>query len=197
MTEIYIVRHGESLANAAEVYLGHADWDLSETGYVQARNTAERLSGVKFASIYSSDLIRAMHTAQPHAEIRGMHITPCPELREINVGDWEEKKISELRELDEFNVGWKENYGTFCPPNGESVAAAAERVYSAIEKIAKKHDGETVLITMHAAVIRAFWCKILGLSPDLWATRVKFPTNASYSTVQYSGGKFTPLEYSL
>ena len=66
-TKIYFIRHGESLGNAARKILGHTDLDLSELGYRQAFATAEHLKDIHIDVIYSSDLMRAMHTAEPNA----------------------------------------------------------------------------------------------------------------------------------
>ncbi len=196
MTTIYLIRHGESVGNASRVYLGHTDLDLSPLGFLQAEETAKKLSGVPFSAVYSSDLIRAKHTAEPHAKMRGLDVVLNVKLREMRVGEWEGAKVEELLLDERFTKGWRENFGFFTFPGGENVGDASERVYSAICEIAKKHDGETVAVVFHAAALRAFWCKILGLPKEEWASVVNFPTNASYSVVEYESGKFEPKEYS-
>lgn len=193
---IYLVRHGESLGNAARMYLGHTDLDLSERGREQAEMTAQALSEIEFDAIYSSDLLRAYNTALPHARLRGMEIITMQELREMAVGEWEMKPVDELEKTDAFINGWRLNFGTFTLPGGENVAAAADRVYKALLNIAEAHPGKCVLAVMHAAVIRAFWAKIHGFSPSEWASKTTFPTNASYSVVDYENGKFIPIEFS-
>ncbi|MBQ7332893.1 MAG: histidine phosphatase family protein [Clostridia bacterium] len=196
MTKIYLIRHGESIGNASRIYLGHTDWDLSPFGYLQAEETAKKLSDVPFSAVYSSDLQRAVHTAEPHAKRRGLEVVRTAELREINVGEWEGAKVEDLLLDERFINGWRENFGLFTCPGGENVGDASERIYSAIAEIAKKHDGEAVAVVFHAAALRAFWCKIQGLPKDKWASVVSFPTNASYSVVEYEGGKFEPKKYS-
>lgn len=198
-TEFYLVRHGESLGNATRTYLGHTDLDLSERGYAQARVTAEHLRTVPFDAIYSSDLLRAHNTAVPHAEIHGLSIVDSVDLREVFLGDWEgcavEKLLSEHHE--EFAVKWLGEFGSFAFPGGESVYHAACRFYDKLLEIAKENEGKTVLITAHAAVIRAFWCKINGVSPlEAWGAAFPFSTNAAYSRCTFDGEKFIPLEYS-
>ena len=198
-TEFYIVRHGESLGNATRTYLGHTDLDLSERGYAQAKVTAEHLRAVPFDAIYSSDLLRAHNTAVPHAEIHGLSIVDSVDLREVFLGDWEgyavEKLLSEHHE--EFAVKWLGEFGSFAFPGGESVYHAACRFYDKLLEIAKENEGKTVLITAHAAVIRAFWCKINEVSPlEAWGTAFPFSTNAAYSRCTFDGEKFIPHEYS-
>ena len=198
-TVFYLVRHGESIGNATRTYLGHTDLDLSELGHTQARVTAEHLRDVPFAAIYSSDLKRAHNTALPHAEMRGLEIQDSRQLREIYIGDWEgypiDKLISEHRE--DFLVRWLGEFGPFEFPGGESVQHGAERFYGELCRIARENPGKTVLITAHAAIIRAFWCKINSVSPiEKWGEAFPFSSNASYSVCTFDGEKFIPGAYS-
>lgn len=197
-TKIYLVRHGQSIGNAEGLYQGHTNMGLSEAGKEQANLTAERLKNINIDFIYSSDLIRAHDTAEPHASLRGLDVIDSKELREMYIGDWEGMSISDLKRdhYQEFVVEWHENFGTFQFPNGESVTQAVDRVYNEILRIAKKHIGKTVLIASHAAVIRGFWCKICGVAASDMAKAFPFPTNASFSTLTYNGKQLIPGEFS-
>ena len=66
-TVIYLIRHGESEGNLKRICLGNTDLGLTEKGREQAEKTAKALSPVDIDAIYSSDLIRAVQTAEPHA----------------------------------------------------------------------------------------------------------------------------------
>ena len=197
-TVIYLIRHGESLGNLNRICLGHTDLDLTDLGHKQAINTAEALKNVDFAAIYSSDLIRAVHTAEPNACIRGLKVQKMSDFRELYFGDWENASVLWLKEEhhDEFMIGWRQNFGTFTAPNGESVVHMADRMSSGIEKIASMHAGANILVASHAAAIRALWGKISGLTPDKWAEAYPFPTNASYSLIEYDGRALKPISYS-
>lgn len=196
MTRIYLIRHGESIGNATRTYLGHTDLGLSDLGLQQAEETARELASVPFSAIYSSDLMRAFDTATPHAKMRGLQVEKCRELREMYTGEWERAKVDYLLTLDAFVKGWREDFGNFTFPGGERVADAANRMFNKLRDIATSHDGETVAVASHAAAIRAFWCKILGLPKDEWAKAVPFPTNASYSVLEYDNGTFIPVKFS-
>ncbi len=196
MTKIYLIRHGESIGNASRIYLGHTDLDLSPLGYSQAEQTAKKLSDVPFAAVYSRDLLRAMHTAEPHAKMRSLELVPMKRLREMSVGEWEGARVDDLLLDERFTKGWRENFAFFTFPGGESVADASERIYSVISEIAERHDGESVAVVFHAAALRAFWCKMIGLPKEKWASDVPFPTNASYSVLEYEKGGFKAIAYS-
>ena len=79
--------------------------------------------------------------------------------------------------------------------NGD-FAAMAERMAEGMKKIASQHRGGTILVTSHAAAIRALWGKISGYKPSEWADAFPFPTNASYSVLEYDGESLKPLSYS-
>ena len=195
-TEFLIIRHGQSLGNEREIYIGRIDWDLSELGYRQAEETARALADVKIDAVYSSSLLRAKNTALPHARMRSLTVIPRDDLMEVSLGSWEGTPVGVLKENEEFIHGWCENFGTFTPPGGESVQAAADRFYNALVDIAKENEGRVVLIGTHAAVTRAFYAKISGIAPEEVASRVKFPLNASVTRVVYDGEKLIPVSYS-
>ncbi len=139
----YIIRHGESVGNLNKICLGHTDLGLTDKGREQALLTAKALEGVEFFKIYSSDLIRAVETAVPNAALRGLGVSDIvrsDKLRELYFGDWENAAVEDLKNNygDMFNVGWRHGFGTFTPPNGESVPALAERMCSALASIARE-----------------------------------------------------------
>ena len=198
MTRIYVIRHGESVGNLHRICLGHTDLDLTDLGLKQAECTAEALSEVKFDAIYSSDLIRAVHTAEPHAKIRGLDVKTSDNFRELYFGEWENASVAYLKEEhhEEFMIGWRQNFGTFTAPDGESVVHMAERMAEGLENIARTHVGESILVASHAAAIRALWGKISGYKPSEWADAYPFPTNASYSVLECENGVLKPVSYS-
>lgn len=198
-TKIIIVRHGESLGNLNHIMLGHTDIDLAPRGYLQADACAEYLKNEKIDAIYSSDLIRAYHTAEAHAKLRGLAVKTSEKLRECYVGQWENVPLDEIVEKwpKLFFEGWRKSFGTFRIPGGESVPEAAERFYREVLKIARENIGKTILIAAHAAVIRGFWGKITGTAPQDLAQTYPYPTNASCSFVLYDGAELIPLEYSV
>ena len=198
-TKIILIRHGESLANAKRIYLGHTDWDLSEKGKNQAEIAAEYLKDEPIDVIYSSDLIRAYNTAVPHSRIHSLPIIPKIELREIYLGLWENRHIDDLEReyYDEFVIGWRENFGTCQTPEGESVPHLARRIYDAVMSVAKENEGKTILITTHAAAIRSRWGVVTGTAAEEVGAKIPFPTNASTTIIYYENGELIPHEYSV
>ena len=201
-TKLILIRHGESLGNARRMLLGHTDFDLSELGYRQAECTAKALQNVKIDCIYSSDLKRAYNTAIPHARLRGLEVKGVEALRELYLGDWEGKSVQEVIDTygDVYEKEWIGSFGTFRMPNGESTQEAGNRFYNECIKIASMHSGSTVLVVAHAAVIRSFFAKVMGIASEEIAQKLPFPSNASYSEVYFDGeglkiGRFSVDEH--
>ena len=89
MTEIIIIRHGETEWNKTGRFQGHSDIALSQEGRAQAAALGRNLAVDDVDAIYASDLTRAMETAAPLAKRFGLEVIPDAALRELNFGAWE------------------------------------------------------------------------------------------------------------
>ena len=199
-TVLYLLRHGESVANAERRFAGSMDFPLTETGIRQAQAAAERLRDVPFDAIYASDLLRAHQTAEPHAVLHGLPIRDEVGLRELFCGIWEGEKISDLevRYPHEFLYEWRHRIGTFTPPGGESFPHLAARMRDTLTRIAEENPGKTVLIASHAAAISAFYFRyVYGYSDEEVSEKLFYPANTAHSVVEYENGVFTPISYSV
>ncbi|XP_010558136.1 PREDICTED: metal-independent phosphoserine phosphatase [Tarenaya hassleriana] len=164
VTEIVLVRHGETTWNAAGRIQGQMESDLNEVGQKQAVAIAERLAKEpRPATVYSSDLKRAKHTALEIAEnCFCPEVIEVPELKERHVGSlqglfWTE---GEEKEPQAYRAFFSDQNDLEIPGGGESFDQLCERSMHALEKIAKKHKGERVIVVTHGGVIRAVYMKI-------------------------------------
>ena len=203
---IIVLRHAQSLGNAKGSFLGHTDLDLTEQGFIQAEMAADFLDAthIHIDKIYSSDLMRAFHTALPSARRRGLLLSTTKELREVYMGKWEGRVVAELdaEYPEEFGIGWRQHFGTCVLPEGESVPHAARRIYDFVVSRAKENLGKTIMFTSHAAAIRGFWGLASGVPFGRMAEEVPFPGNASFSTMLWKSdgqgdGSLTPCEFSI
>lgn len=163
MTELLIVRHGETTWNAELRFQGHADQPLNETGRAQARALADELSDVRADAIYSSDLVRARETAEILSRRLGLPVTVLHELREIDVGDWEGLTREEIEaRFPEAYLAWRS--GKTGWSGGESYDELTARVVPALERIALAHPNGRVVVVGHGGTIRAVRARISGVS---------------------------------
>ena len=190
-----MMRHGESLANAQRRFAGHTDFDLTELGHKQAESAAQYLhQNEKIDVIYSSDLLRAYHTASPVANIFGLPIINDTCLREIRAGEWEALKLTEIAEIyaEDFKV-WKGDYANSRPTGGESTVEVYERTVPHILDLARANDGKNVFVSTHATVVRAFIAYARGLSSAETGVIPAFPKNASISIFNYEDGQVSTV----
>lgn len=193
-TIIYLVRHGESIANRDDIIAGHFDSELSEEGRKQALKTKQELEGVMFDVGYSSDLKRAVRTAEI---ILGKSLQPAEKIfdfRERKYGDYEGKSGEHLQKLFErhqthYDSLSEEDRWLFSPKaNIESNHALSNRFLNALEKVAQGNPGKTILVATHGGCIRTALIK-LG-----YATRSELGpgsfSNAGYAELSYDEHNF-------
>lgn len=152
-THIYLVRHGETDWNKERRFQGHRDIPLNEKGIWQAERLANWLKDRSFNAIYSSDLIRAVKTAEILAVPHGLEVLKRRELRERSMGNWEGKHIEEI---DAANPIWRTQIEdeTWCHRFGiEPVRRMHQRIVSLLGKLVEKHPGNTLLVVSHGGLI--------------------------------------------
>ena len=172
---IIMVRHGETEGNLDDKAQGHFDAHLTERGRLQAQAVAKRLSDVKLDAAYSSDLRRAMDTAQSIINNRpGLEIQPRPQLREYNFGHYEDLLWDAIGdEVPELYQRWKnlDSRAGIEFPGGESMGAAWQRVGDFASEMLKKHHrgNETILVVGHGGSLQALLGQLLNLRiRDQW-----------------------------
>lgn len=148
MTEILLVRHGETDWNRENRVQGHADTSLNATGLEQARALAVVLATECLDVVYASDLLRARHTAEIIASVHGLEVVLDDGLREKNFGSWEGLTGTEIAERfpDAVRGGWGD---------GETSEQVAERAICTIERIRARHQSGCVLVVSHGGTMRA------------------------------------------
>lgn len=197
ITQVYLIRHGQSQGNARCAFLGHTDLDLTEFGVLQAEKTAEFLKEIPVDKIYASDLLRAYHTALPTAKMRGMKVHTDPAFREIFAGEWENMTFSSLMTDYPQSFGlWRENIGRARPDGGESVAQLKERLTGRIQALVQENLGKTLFIFTHATPIRVLKTVWDGLDLEEMKS-IPFVPNASVTRAEYSDGFFRVTDYGL
>ena len=175
------------MANKENRFAGHSDFDLSELGHEQARLAAEYLKGKETPhAIYSSDLSRAHNTAAPFAKVYGLTVNDTEGLREIYAGSWEGLEMTEIiaRYPDDMRA-WREDFSNARCTDGESVAELYARVVKFVRELAKKHDGECILLATHATPIRAIECYSRGYGAERMAD-VPFVKNSAMNIFEYN-----------
>ena len=174
MTRLFIARHGRTAWNSQKRYQGQQDIPLDDVGRRQADALAHRLSREPVTAVYSSDLERAMQTAQAIAEAHQIEARPVAGLRELDFGEFEGKTSEELeRDLPAELESWRLDSMTMRPPGGETMLELDARVKSWFSATIGEHENETIAIVAHGGPVRRLIALLLNLSLDsYWRIRV-------------------------
>lgn len=162
-TLIYVVRHGETEWNLIEKQQGHMDSPLTDRGRLQANALAKGLINRGIEFIYSSDLGRALKTAKIIGEELKLSVQTNKHLRERHLGSLQglTKKEFQCQYPDEWGKFYSGN-PDYCFPGGESARQRFERTVTCVEKFAKLHIEQTILIVAHGGVLNGLFYKSIN-----------------------------------
>lgn len=163
MTQIILVRHGETEWNVKEVFRGRIDIELNETGLKQAQLLAKYLSDIKIDAIYSSPLKRALTTAEIIANYHKLKVEIAPGLIDFDYGEWQGLPHQEVRDkYRRLYAQWISRPDRVKMPAGESLDEVRKRATSVVDGIIAKYEGSVVLVS-HRVVNKVLICALLGL----------------------------------
>ena len=180
-TTVLLVRHAAHVELGATLSGRRRDIALSRDGLDQAAILADLLGTIPVAAVYTSPRERAWYTARDIAEPHELKVQTAEGLDEIDFGEWSGRDFASL-EGDEDWQRWNEARGSARCPGGESMTEAVERARSAVEEIARDHDGEVVVAVTHSDIIRGLIANYIGLPLD---NILRFDVDpASVSTIE-------------
>jgi probable phosphoglycerate mutase len=164
-TTLHLVRHAETASNAEGRTQGQRDEPLTERGRAQASALARMLQDANAVAVYSSDSLRALHTAEAIAGTLGLGVTADPRLREMHQGILDGLTAAELRAGHaDFLERWRADDPTdLRMPEGETLGEVRARMVQAVQAIAEAHAGTAVVVVSHNLALKALLCHALGL----------------------------------
>jgi len=162
-TRLYLIRHGQSAGNAEGRFGGHGTTPLSDLGRGQAEKTAKILAKEGINVIYTSDLLRAVQTAEPLAKLLGIRIHKSEAFRERHVG------VLEGLTFDESKQAFPKDYYALVNrkvhhviTEGESYRQLLRRSTAKLNDILRAHPGERIAIFSHTGAICFLILHLLG-----------------------------------
>jgi 2,3-bisphosphoglycerate-dependent phosphoglycerate mutase len=167
MTHLYLIRHGENLANLTKEFsYRKVDYPLTSKGKLQAEQTALLLQDRGIAAVYSSPLRRAYETAEQLALLLGQDVVVMEQFRELNVGDLEGQPPTPeaWRAHNDVLRAWRHGELDTAFPGGENFWAVWQRVSDGYRQVVAAHPNQAVAIFAHGGV---FATTIKGLCPDV------------------------------
>lgn len=193
-TRIYLIRHGETAWNATGRWQGHAPVPLNESGRKQSIALGRYLAAhdYTFDALYSSDLLRAMQTAQAVAEPLGLDVIAEPRLREIDLGEWQGLTREEAAAWDSANwARYAADWRNVPVPSGESRHAVGERARAAFDDLAAQHADARIGLVSHGGT--------LGMLLESLFGRIERPSlsNTSMTILERGAGAGASAEWTI
>lgn len=195
MTRIILTRHGETEWNLEGRVQGVMDSPLTEKGIHQAQVLANRLQGEGISVIYSSNLPRAIATAEEVRKILKLpEVLISADMRELSFGEWEGREWKNLRvDYPELFGIWEQSPDRVQIPGGESMQHVTERAWNFFSGLALKHPGQTLCIVTHGMTLQLLVKKALGISIEDW-TNVPWQYNTAVNILDLSpDGEVIPV----
>jgi len=175
---LVLLRHATTAATGKRLGGRKPGVHLDAPGRAQAEAAARRLAPLPVAAVYASPLERTRETAAVVARAHGLRVRTERGVLEVDYGDWTDRPLAQLRRHALWRtVQQAPSRMTF--PGGESIRAAQQRAVEATERLARAHEGETIVVVSHADVIKAVVAHHLGMGLDLFQRIVISPASST------------------
>ena len=194
-TRVLAIRHGETAWNVDGRIQGQLDVPLNDTGRWQVHRLALAVADEGIVAIYSSDLLRALETAQAVARGCGEPITTDVGLRERGFGVFEGLSYVEITQRwPDQAERWRKRDPDFSAEGGESLRQFSARAVGTVARLAALHPGETIAVVSHGGVMDCLYRAATHLALD--APRSWQLGNASINRLLYTPQGFTLIGWS-
>jgi probable phosphoglycerate mutase len=167
VTEIVLVRHGETVWHGENRYTGRSDVPLSDRGREQAAALARWAATADLDAVVTSPSRRARDTADAAAAAAGRVAQVDPRLVEVDFGAGDGLTREEMaRRFPTALEAFLDRPATHPLPDGEPGRRAVERVVPVVEDVCREHPRGRVLLVAHQTVLRLLLCELLGIPLD-------------------------------
>jgi len=164
MTELTLVRHGETIWHAEHRYAGSSDIPLTAHGRQQAQQLAEWAADAELDAVWSSPLVRARDTATAVAAATGLSTPTDERLAELDFGAAEGLTSTEMTErFGAAREAFVRDPVASHLPGGEDPRQAVERMMACLTELTAQHPDGRVLVVGHGTIHRLVLCHLLGL----------------------------------
>jgi len=164
LTRLYLIRHGQSEWNILSKVQGQKDARLTDLGREQAKKIGKRLIDEDIDIIYSSDLSRALETAEIISSIINKPVIESREIREINFGLWEGLTLEEIQDkyAEEYLI-WMKSPDKLTLEGAETLESLKNRVMPFVDKIITENKNKNIAIVSHSASLKIIILNLLGI----------------------------------
>lgn len=198
MTDLFLVRHAETIWHQENRYAGRTDVALTEAGRAQTEQLGLWCAATNIDAIWTSPLARCQLTAAPAAALTSRIPVVDDRLVELDFGSLEGRTKAEAQAL--FPAAMAEYLSDPVAnhfADGESPQAAAERACESLRDIAAQHPGQRVLVLGHSTLTRLALCQMLGIDLSLYRLRFPVLANCAITQIQLRDGEASLITLNL
>jgi len=156
-TNLYLIRHGQTATNRAQIIQGWDSEPLNARGRRQAELTGARLAEANVGALYSSPLDRARETAEIIGRAIDLHPIVIGGLREMDTGNASGLHGAQfMLRYPRLWWAWLRDDARLTFPNGDTLAEFYRRAADAIEQLVLRHRGQTIAAVSHGGTISGY-----------------------------------------
>ena len=149
MVQFLIIRPGSTDFDEQGRIKGTLDIPLSEVGALQVGRIVGELHGTPITQLYSSPCRSAEQTAKAVAADHKLKVKTLDELQNLDHGLWHGKLVDEVKHSQPKVFRQLQDHPeTVCPPEGEPITSALERVRAALARLTRKHKTGTIALVI-------------------------------------------------
>jgi broad specificity phosphatase PhoE len=165
MCDVVLIRPGSSIYDEQNRLQGILDIPLSERGHLEIAKTADglanSLNGSSLAALYCGPAENVLRTAEIVGRALGIRPKRIDEFRNLDQGLWQGLQIDEIRRRNtKLFRQWIDDPETICPPQGESMENAMERIKGALRPLLRRHDDDAIGLVVAEPLARLVACHL-------------------------------------
>jgi len=193
MNEILFIRHAET--DMAGTFCGHSDPDLNERGHTQVSELLDTLRGGDIGAVNTSDLRRALTTAETIAKSLTVDCIVRPALREISFGRWEGRSWNDIEQQEQdYAHRWIAEYPNMPAPGGEDIGEFKRRVLNEVEFLSTQAMTRNIAVVTHAGILRTILCALCGCSTEeAWKLTKPYCSIVRYTVATWPSTQFAEV----
>ncbi len=171
LRRLILLRHGQTFDNVEGRMQGHVDSALTDAGRDQAAAVALEVARLEPDRLISSDLSRAVDTAEVVGAATGLPVKLDPRLRETNLGEWQGHTVAEVEQRWPGAIATWRSDPAWAPPGGESRIEVVRRSRPVVDELDEEYADNPrgiVVIVAHGGMIAGLVCGLLALPTSTW-----------------------------
>jgi probable phosphoglycerate mutase len=178
MVQIALIRPGATEYDQQGRVQGTLDIPLCEDGRQEVETLVRELRDQPIAAIYASPCQSAEQTAEGLAQAVDLKVKTVDNLQNLDQGLWQGMLVADVKSKQpKVYRQWQEQPETVCPPQGETLVAAKQRVQALVVKLLKKHKTDRLVAVVVPEPMASVIRNVLRNDDwgDLWQSATETP----------------------